>query len=65
MFVEKGNVLSLLKEVENEGYIQVEDNTSSVYKIKIQDFKGNETWVTIPVLGKKRNEIKNIERKKT
>lgn len=63
LFVEKGNVLSLLKEVENDGYIQVEDNTSSVYKIKIQDFKGNETWVTIPVLGKKRSEIKNIVEK--
>ena len=53
LFVEKGNPLSLFKEVENDGYINVEDNTSSVYKIKIQDFKGNETWITIPIVGKK------------
>ena len=64
LFVEKGNVLSLLKDVENDGYINVEENTSSVYKIKILDFKGNETWVTIPILGKKINDIKNLEEKK-
>jgi len=64
LFVEKGNDLSLLKDAENDGYIHVEDNTSSVYKIKIQDFKGNETWVTIPIIGKKRENIQNIEEKK-
>jgi len=53
LFVEKGNPLSLFKDVENDGYINVEDSTSSVYKIRIQDFKGNETWITIPIVGKK------------
>ena len=53
LFVEKGNPLSLFKNVEDDGYIYVEDNTSSVYKIQIQDFKGNETWITIPIVGKK------------
>ena len=53
LFVEKGNPLSLFKDAENYGYINVEDNTSSVYKIKIQDYKGNETWITIPIVGKK------------
>lgn len=53
LFVESGNPLSLFKDVKDEGYLNIEDNTSSVYKIKIQDFKGNETWVTIPIIGKK------------
>ena len=53
LFVESGNLLSLFKDVKDEGYLNIEDNTSSVYKIKIQDFKGNETWVTIPIIGKK------------
>jgi len=53
LFVESGNPLSLFKDVKDEGYLKIEDNTSSVYKIKIQDFKGNETWVTIPIIGKK------------
>jgi hypothetical protein len=64
LFIEKGNDLSLLKDAENDGYIYIEDNTSSVYKIKIQDFKGNETWVTIPIVGKKREKIQNLESKK-
>jgi len=53
LFVQKGNNLSLFKDVEGDGYVQIEDSTSSVYKIRIQDFKGNETWVTIPIMGKK------------
>ena len=53
LFVEKGNPLSLFKDTENDGYINIEDSTSSVYKIKIDDFKGNETWVTIPIVGKR------------
>ncbi|MFC4721839.1 M23 family metallopeptidase [Geojedonia litorea] len=56
LFQEKGNPLSLFKEVENEGYVKIEDSTSSIYKIRIQDFKGNEAWVTIPITGKKVNQ---------
>jgi hypothetical protein len=52
LFVQKGNTLSLFKDVEDDGYVRIEDSTSSVYKIRIQDFKGNEAWVTIPVVGK-------------
>ena len=53
LFVQKGNPLSLFKSVENDGYVNIEDGTSSVYKIRIQDYRGNETWVTIPIVGKK------------
>jgi len=56
LFVQSGNTLSMLKDVNNDGYIHVEDSTSSVYKIRIKDFKGNETWVNIPIQGKKAKE---------
>jgi hypothetical protein len=53
LFVEKGNVLSLYKDLDNDGYVKVADSTASVYKIRITDFHGNETWVTVPINGKK------------
>ncbi len=53
LFVEQGNVLSMYRDLDNDGYISVEDGTSSVYKVRIQDFDGNETWLTIPIEGKK------------
>src|SRR5690606_7532888 len=40
VFVEKGNVLSMYKDLDDQGYLTVEDGTSSVYKIRIQDFEG-------------------------
>ncbi|TDU40252.1 peptidase M23-like protein [Gelidibacter sediminis] len=53
LFVEPGNVLSLYQNLDNDGYIMVEDSTASVYKVRIKDFHGNESWVTIPINGKK------------
>ncbi|WP_299113833.1 M23 family metallopeptidase [uncultured Winogradskyella sp.] len=53
LFVEKNNPLSLYKDAYDNGYINIEDSTASVYKIRIRDFNGNETWVNIPVKGKK------------
>ena len=52
LFVEKGNVLSLYNNLDTDGYVTVEDSTASVYKIKIKDYHGNESWVTIPINGK-------------
>ncbi|WP_027125183.1 M23 family metallopeptidase [Gelidibacter mesophilus] len=52
LFVEKGNVLSLYKNLDNDGYVKIIDSTASVYKIRITDFHGNESWVTIPINGK-------------
>lgn len=51
LFVQKGNPLSLYKDVTESGYIKVEDSTSSIYKVRLRDFKGNESWITIPILG--------------
>lgn len=52
LFIQKNNPLSLYKDAYDNGYINVEDSTSSVYKIRIRDFEDNETWVNIPVTGK-------------
>ncbi|WP_179346632.1 peptidoglycan DD-metalloendopeptidase family protein [Winogradskyella ursingii] len=57
LFVQKNNPLSLYKDVYDNGYVNVEDSTSSVYRIRIRDFKNNETWVNIPVDG---NTTENI-----
>lgn len=52
LFIEQNNPLSLYKDAYDKGYIKIEDSTSSVYKIRIRDFKQNETWVSIPIEGK-------------
>ncbi|MBR9914499.1 MAG: M23 family metallopeptidase, partial [Algicola sp.] len=51
LFVESGNVLSMLKDVDANGYIKVEDSTNTVYKVRLRDFKGNESWLSIPIKG--------------
>lgn len=64
LFVEQGNVLSLYKDLDNDGYMIIEDSTSSVYKIRIKDFHGNESWVNISINGKKMsNTPKEIDTK--
>ncbi|WCO03021.1 M23 family metallopeptidase [Psychroserpens ponticola] len=64
LFVQSGNTLSMLHDVSDDGYIKVEDSTSSVYKIRIQDFKGNESWVNIPIKGiKAKEKLENYELK--
>ncbi|MBJ6369198.1 M23 family metallopeptidase [Snuella sedimenti] len=45
------NPLSIYKSVINEGILTVRDSTSSVYKIKISDFKNNDSWVTVHISG--------------
>ncbi|WP_411895646.1 M23 family metallopeptidase [Winogradskyella sp. A2] len=52
LFIESNNPLSLYKETYDNGYVKIEDSTSSVYKIRIRDYKQNETWVNIPISGK-------------
>ncbi|MDT0557442.1 M23 family metallopeptidase [Ichthyenterobacterium sp. W332] len=52
LFVQNGNSLSLYKDINADGYLKIEDSTSSVYKVRLRDFKGNESWLTIPILGK-------------
>ena len=47
----KNNPLSMLKSSINDGILSVDDNTNSVYKIRISDYKNNETWVTLNIKG--------------
>lgn len=65
LFVEKNNPLSLYNDVVQQGYVTVEDSTSSVYKLRVTDYKGNETWVTIPISGTKSNHIQLENQTKT
>ncbi|RLD29139.1 MAG: M23 family peptidase [Bacteroidetes bacterium] len=57
LFVQPNNPLSLYKSVDENGYINVEDSTASIYKVRIKDFKGNDTWLTIPIAGENSNNI--------
>lgn len=57
LFVQPGNTLSMLKEVHTNGYVIVEDSTNTVYKVRLRDFNGNESWLSIPVQGKPTKEI--------
>lgn len=57
LFVESGNSLSMLKDIDNSGYIKVEDSTDNIYRVRIRDFQGNESWLNIPIKGKPVKEI--------
>ncbi|NJX15626.1 M23 family metallopeptidase [Tamlana crocina] len=49
----KNNPLSIIKPVFNNGIITVQDSTQSVFKIRVTDFKNNESWVTVQIKGTK------------
>lgn len=53
LFIEPNTPLSLYNNVLDNGILNIQDSTSSVFKIKVNDFKGNDTWVTINIDGKK------------
>ena len=53
MFLETNNPLSLIKDVADNGYIRVEDSTSSLFKVQIKDFKNNLTELNISIEGRK------------
>jgi len=63
LFIQPNNPLSLYNDIVDNGYITIEDSTASVYKVKINDYKGNGTWLTIPIIGSKSDSItpKSIE----
>ncbi|WP_417238150.1 M23 family metallopeptidase [Bizionia sp.] len=61
LFVESGNTLSMLKNIDDNGYIQVEDSTSSVYKVRVKDFHNNDVWLTINIEGLVATDVKPKE----
>ncbi|GAA4281778.1 M23 family metallopeptidase [Gaetbulibacter aestuarii] len=48
------NPLSIIKDAVNDGFVTIKDSTNAVYKIRVADFKNNETWVTININGTKK-----------
>ncbi|GAA3590371.1 M23 family metallopeptidase [Flavivirga amylovorans] len=60
----KDNLLSLYKSIINDGCVTIEDSTYSVYKIRVADFKSNESWVTIHIKGSK-DSISTPQKKET
>ena len=57
LFVQSNNPLSLYKDLNHNGYLSIADSTASIYKVRIKDYKGNETWLTIPIVGEKIDSI--------
>ncbi len=51
LFIEKNNPLSILKAHTNNGALKIESDTSSIYKIIVSDFKGNQSELKIPIKG--------------
>lgn len=54
LFIERNNPLKLLKNHSNQGMVSIEDGTNSVFKISINDFKGNKSDLSIPIKGLKK-----------
>ena len=65
LFIEKNNPLSLYTEVDDNGYLFIEDSTASVYKIRVKDFHDNDSWLTINIEGKKETDVKRTPKKET
>ena len=61
----KNNPLSIFKSTLNDGFIKIEDSTYSVYKVRVTDYKNNESWVTIHIKGTKNSISKPEEEKIT
>ena len=51
------NPLSLFQSSINNGNLKISDSTYSIYKIKITDYKNNETWVTVNIKGQQSDTI--------
>ncbi|MDO6597519.1 M23 family metallopeptidase [Oceanihabitans sp. 2_MG-2023] len=61
LFIEENNPLSMYNNSSNDGYVEVEDNTSSVYKVRVKDIEDNDAWLQINIKGVKSNDIEPLE----
>lgn len=63
LFVQPNNPLSLYKNIDENGYITIADSTASIYKVRVKDYKENDTWLTISIIGEQIDSIgpKHIE----
>ena len=51
LFIEKNNPLSLFTFKENNGQLNIKDDTNGVVSIEIKDYKGNKSFLKIPING--------------
>ena len=61
----KNTPLSIIKSTIKDGSLTIEDSTNSVYKIRVADYKNNESWATVQIKGTKTDIIKPEVQKKT
>ncbi|WP_282136062.1 M23 family metallopeptidase [Seonamhaeicola maritimus] len=61
----KNNPLSIFKSVLNDGVLSIEDSTYTVYKVRVADFKNNESWITLNIKGAKTSNPKASKTKTT
>lgn len=64
LFIAENNPLSMYKNTTNNGYINIEDSTASVYKVRVKDFKDNEAWLQINIKGEKNTDL-HVKEKET
>ena len=51
LFIEKNNPLSVMNAFTNGGALKIENDTYSMYKVFVSDFKGNQSELNIPIRG--------------
>ncbi|GGZ86867.1 M23 family metallopeptidase [Algibacter mikhailovii] len=61
----KNNPLSIIKSAEKDGHITIADSTNSVYKVRVADYKNNESWVTVQIKGSNASKTTPKPTKKT
>jgi len=54
LFIETNNPLKLLKNHTNQGVVSIENATNSILKITVSDYKGNQSYLNIPIKGLKK-----------
>jgi hypothetical protein len=59
------NPLSIINTEPHNGYLSIEDSTYSVFKIKVNDYKNNASWITLNIKGSKNDSLKPLEKKVT
>ncbi|MDA8850048.1 M23 family metallopeptidase [Flavobacteriaceae bacterium] len=64
LFIQQNNPLSLLKNHTSQGVVTVKDTTNSIYKVTVSDYKGNQSELSIPIKGLKKELPKRTEPEK-
>ena len=59
LFIEKNNPLSILKAYTNNGVVELKNDTVSIFKVIVSDFKGNKSELKIPIKRAYKNLIKS------